>query len=310
VRLSIWAGAIICTFAVIRVATGIGYRPEQFQVQFRAISYIDSTILFLPLCFLVGRMLIDPSNRLREVAAIILLVGVQIVSGYRLAWALTLTLPTVIAVFAARRAGRTRAALISLPAVVAVGVGLSVLLSVNRGLFTVWESRAMELVRGSGAIQLGWRFLSWSTALRKFAQHPFIGVGIGDAPSFWAVNGAGNPVLVEHTTHNVFVDTLYQTGILGFVFFLLVHGSYAWLLLRAFARAPISELPYACALVGFYAAAVAVSALQPFMSTPAGATLVYAVMGLSVLDLVRWQLTPGRGHIRETCPKKGRTIET
>lgn len=303
-RLSYLAAVVIGSVAAFRLVTGVGYRPDQFNSEFRAFSFFDSTILFLPFAFLLTVALLDRRRRLAASLGVAVIAGLEIASGYRLAWGLVLTVPLLTGALVTLRTRRIRYLLAGLPAVLlALGAATFVVL-VNPELLTVWRGRFDALIALLTNVELSWRFLAWNSAIQKFLQHPLVGVGIGDVHSFWILDSAGIPVMTTHTAHNAFVSVLYQTGILGFTFFVAIHIAYLILLIRAARRVPYTQLPLFAGFASFYAAAIAVSSLQPFLSSPGGAALLYLLMGLTVPSLQRWGGSTGTSYLRQPQPRE------
>ena len=282
------AALAISAMAILRLASGQGYRPEQFQEEFRAFSFFDSTVLFLPFGFLIGCVLLQRSRRLLHGLLLVALLVLQAWSGYRLAWALLLAVPLVAFALMAFRTRRLAYLLAALP-LLAVAIAITVLMIwLQPELVALWRERLRESAIALQNLQLTWRFLSWATAFNRFLEHPIGGVGLGYVHEFWILNSAGAPVLTAHTTHNAFATYLAQTGLIGLVLFGAVHLTYIRLLMRALSSVPLHELAYYIGLVSFYFAALAVSNFQPFLSSPGGAALLYGLMGLSHGTLMRW----------------------
>ncbi len=88
-----------------------------------------------------------------------------------------------------------------------------------RGLFSKTSSRA-ELRKNS----FDWRMRLWSSSMPLIRQKPIVGRGLGSfkilSPTFFSVVGGGS------LAHNVYVELLFETGILGLMsylgFFLLL----------------------------------------------------------------------------------------
>lgn len=292
VRFALVAVAPVAVIALFRIATGTSYRPAQFHSEFRAFSFYDSTVLYLPLVFLLASAALNRDRRVWTIVGAGFIGGLEIASGYRLAWALVLVAPVLTAALLAIRTHRYRALTWLLLSQVAVLVGIIAVVLLNAQLASVWAARFNDLVFTFENLGLSWRILSWTSALTALTRHPLLGVGIGDVHTFWIVNSAGLPTLTTHTPHNILISIVYQTGLIGLAIFLVVHVAYMRLLWRSVRRVPLSHLAHLVGIIAFYVAALAVSNLQPFLDDPGGAMILYLMMGLTIPQLNRWAHAP------------------
>ena len=88
------------------------------------------------------------------------------------------------------------------------------------------------------------RFLTWSTGTRIFLEYPIFGVGPGAFGSVYA-SFQDVPWLYSRNAHNHLLQILTETGLLGFLLFILLLGS----VIKLFAKGKIreeKEIYYGC----------------------------------------------------------------
>ncbi|MFH1857517.1 MAG: O-antigen ligase family protein [Candidatus Omnitrophota bacterium] len=94
---------------------------------------------------------------------------------------------------------------------------------------------------GSGAT-MRTRYSEWGAALRKYAEHPFLGNGLGTEIRFVRYDFAKMPVTTERYIHSSYIYYLLNTGPLGllvFIWFCLSAFRYG---LEVYRKLPVSEL--------------------------------------------------------------------
>ncbi len=90
----------------------------------------------------------------------------------------------------------------------------------NNGRLTDEERDAL-LARDVSSDSLGYRLLFWRAGIEMFKDHPIIGVGVGQF-RYQFKNYVTVTHLREPDTHNIFIEQLAETGVIGFTIFLLV----------------------------------------------------------------------------------------
>ncbi|MHB1342846.1 MAG: O-antigen ligase family protein [Thermoleophilia bacterium] len=94
-------------------------------------------------------------------------------------------------------------------------------------------SFAVGMKQGYGDTTVNQRFDRWYVALRMFASEPVTGVGVGHYgvlyEQYGGVRFVGEAVgSAHHVAHNMYLEVLAETGILGFVPFMALMGLGLW----------------------------------------------------------------------------------
>lgn len=130
------------------------------------------------------------------------------------------------------------------------------------------ESRNAE-VPDSSAVR---RYVENVAAWQVFLDHPFLGVGPGHFAAFYSNNYGNRLGLVEQTKnyrgHNLYLETLAETGVVGFASFAAILAGVAWGLWKERARSLRSNPQLACVATAFLISlgAYAVSAIFDHLS--------------------------------------------
>jgi O-antigen ligase len=82
------------------------------------------------------------------------------------------------------------------------------------GLLTETKTRLLTVTEEENP-----RLYIWKAALNAFFSHPLLGIGIGSFKS--VAYQYSSEMIIYQETHNVFLDILAGTGLLGFIFWLL-----------------------------------------------------------------------------------------
>lgn len=93
------------------------------------------------------------------------------------------------------------------------------------------EERDQLLARDVSSDSLGYRLIFWRAGLKMFRDHPLVGVGVGQFRYQFA-KYATVEFLRQPDTHNIYIEQLAETGLLGFAFFVWVFGSALGSLIR------------------------------------------------------------------------------
>jgi len=177
----------------------------------------------------------------------------------------------------------------------AYAVGLLVLVGSIRwlegqGLGRLIVSRLETATEVEADRSITQRFMFWQGALEAFAERPVGGVGMGGGTVVAAENG-----YKDWFVHNVYIQLLYELGLVGFTLWTLVMG---WWLARAF-RPAGRTLDWSCR--------VHLAALQ-------GVTISLLVMSLTNNDFTEFEFwivmamvaaLPSRGPMPHVSPASG-----
>jgi glycosyltransferase involved in cell wall biosynthesis/O-antigen ligase len=83
------------------------------------------------------------------------------------------------------------------------------------------EERDQLLARDVSSDSLGYRIIFWKAGLAMFRDHPFTGVGVGQF-RYQFKNYADLSFLREPDTHNIYIEQLAETGVVGFGYMALL----------------------------------------------------------------------------------------
>jgi|GEM_PF-1871420 len=91
------------------------------------------------------------------------------------------------------------------------------------------EEREQILARDVSSESLGYRIEFWKAGLRMFREHPLTGVGVGQFRYRFA-EYSDLSFIQQPDMHNIFLEQLAETGIVGFALLLSVLGLAIWTL--------------------------------------------------------------------------------
>lgn len=274
---------IISSIALIRVATGETWDPQQFagKGDFRAIGYFTGIIVLMGIGVVYGFSLIG--NRYRKRAFLLmtgLLMAVVLLSNYRLLWVMAAGVPLFVSYSTSRGLKRVWRLVFTMGLVALILIGIVLIV---RFFLPEWYLLLAEKFQTR---VLGFRFenniryYAWKAAWEKFLGSPVFGVGIGDPFRFWALSSLGSFYLSRATTHNIALSLLYQTGVIGGSLFLAIHLRVFWYVYRRLLRVePHVRAPLAGMLSG-YLAALTMGMFQPALESPGSAVGLYLWIGL------------------------------
>ena len=199
--------------------------------------------------------LVGNANLLGMLALILLIIAVWRMYSAR-NWRSLSALDTVVAVFLI---ARTMSATVTVAiAGVAVVVGIAALARKSgvRWRIALWAAFA-ALAAGVGVVFAQWtavtallgkspdlthRFDIWNAVALRIADQPIIGYGyVGWWPNWdpwFAIHSIDGVPMLQ--AHNVWLDLMLQTGVIGVILFAVAFGAVLWPLMRAFVVSPRS----------------------------------------------------------------------
>ena len=286
--------AALCVVAIggYRAATGSSWEEERYTgrddivQQLRYLSYAEATTAALALGFFSAFAAARRRSPWRTVAVVAAVVcaGLMMISGWRLAVLLCpFTIVAALALVAWTRGKRTTGLLGALAATVIIlliGLGfLFILVPEN----TVTALETLEHRFGDVDPRDDMRYYAWREAMREFSAHPIIGAGLGHQLFYFHRSTGGVFVARYSSAHNSYIDSLYQTGAIGFLLFMALHVVFVVHFLRHFRRLPEKSLPLCVGMFMGYGAILAFSFLEPLQ---VGAIVTqYLLMGLCIYFL-------------------------
>lgn len=138
------------------------------------------------------------------------------------------------------------------------------------------EERDALLARDVSSDSLGYRILFWRAGLEMFKDHPIIGVGIGQF-RYEFKNYANVTHLRQPDTHNIFIEQLAETGIIGFSLFMVV----LFLAYKNFIRAARSPSRWVGVVGSIGFASLTALLVQSTLLGGLGAIPIYVLWGLA-----------------------------
>lgn len=167
---------------------------------------------------------------------------------------------------------------------------------------------------GVGTIQ--WRTDVTPQMLDRWTSSPttiVIGEGFGQALTEWEVSpeigqeGTGVQVRAPHNTH---ISVLVRLGLLGLLFWGLMHARIAYLLIRAVREAPRASMmhKFAVWMLIFYVLAMLHTSAQPWLEFPQGAIPFYCLIGFMIALANLDGFGSGVRHAREARGSVARVI--
>jgi O-antigen ligase len=102
-----------------------------------------------------------------------------------------------------------------------LGIG-TMLVFVPDNAFNIAGSKILPSIL-QGTDTIGTRYRIWEAGLKMFLDHPIAGVGIGQFSNYvhnYSISGIPN--YLNLSTHNLYIQILSETGIVGFLIFLTI----------------------------------------------------------------------------------------
>lgn len=217
IRAIYWSSAIPIAYGFFQLFTGAGNRITAGYVRVNSTfwhpAHFSMYLTFL-FCLAYAEFL-DPraKNRAWRVAYIGCLVVLEIVTYTRISWLAFAVCFVYLSLAYGRRTNIVVGALASGFVALAWGQGIiDRVASSTQAMTTVGIDTVYDL-----NTSVGWRLYFWDEILRRFVDRPWLGFGSGSSVVL------GEELFgIEASPHNGYLRVLYETGIVGFVTFLLV----------------------------------------------------------------------------------------
>ena len=271
------AGAIL--FGLNRMTTGVLYHSFTSHVDSPRILGDNELVALTFLLAYVVALVAGKANPIKKLLAIpfgAAAVAFMLLSGWRYGIALAVGVApmTLVVVGLMKNVKLGRLALRAVPAAFVVVLGALIVFSVfEETVNYVWQMRRAR----QQMYQQDARTAAYATALNEYAQKPVIGTGLGHQLVYFAVTSSGEMESRQSTTHNIFIDVLYQTGAVGILLFLGLQALLTWHFLKNAKKIDPKLRGIAAALFIGYAATMGLFCTQP--SHPAAVMSTYLTMG-------------------------------
>jgi len=133
--------------------------------------------------------------------------------------------------------------------------------------FNLWWSEARLGNYGGGRTEL------WVAAVRGAWQSNFLGIGLGNEAIYYSQAG------LTQSAHNLYLETLLQTGIVGFVLLMGVLFGFGATLWRLWKKSPAADRPLVGAVLATFVIALVNNAQEPSFWGPQYSCLFWMLMG-------------------------------
>jgi hypothetical protein len=285
---------IALLFGLYRLVTGNFFYPNDEINIFPRLLVDDEVVSLALLVAYCTALLMAKRSRKVKLAALGLAglaAAMMCFSGWRMGIAEALLSPLLVVTIMARNRGRgvigigLRLAVVV--SVLAVGVGCAFFLfsgKADRVVFMLKERIASFGTPMSSDSDT--RYYAYRQALENYSSHPVLGAGLGDDLTYTKKTTGGTFIYIQGTTHNIFLDLLYQTGPVGLLLFVSIHGLFSLYLWRRIRRTDPLYEPVAVALFAGYLCTLAHYSFEP--AWVSGLIVLYMSMGL-ILVLLREQ---------------------
>ncbi|HOZ45113.1 MAG TPA: O-antigen ligase family protein [Candidatus Hydrogenedentes bacterium] len=286
-----------CGFVVLiglyRSATGKTWledyftKPTGYITQKRLLSHTEIASLGMALGYFMAKLRTKPSVlvRLIGIAASGAAVLFLLLSGWRLALGYIVIAPVLaLCLMAWLRRQRVMSVLWA-----AVLIGGFVIAGGAAMAFLAFPEKAIETLQLTQMRITEWhfdedlRYYAWKEVLDLTRSHPILGVGLGHQLVIFIRSSDGAFRGVPTTSHNTYLDVLYQSGVIGFALFVVFHLIFLVYLVRHIRRVKPEYHAVLTGLVCAYLCVMTVIAMQPLQ--PAGVVGLHIMMGFILLLL-------------------------
>lgn len=278
-----FAAIPVVILSLLRLWKGVSWRPSEEDL--RVVSYSSVTILFLTFYDSITRIISrrDQNRNGKYYLWLIVVILTLVISNYRTLWLIPIAgLMGILWILWRRGDLRNARTLKSILLIFLVCIVVVLLLIVFlNDLYLLLEQKFVNDVLGFRFTN-SFRYFVWGQAWKEFTSNELLGVGIGKRLEYDLLNTEGNWYARISTTHNILLEILYQTGLIGFVLFLIPHlffFSYVWLNIR---NLPQLWMRPTLAYFFTYLSMLALGMFEPFLAIPSVAVLFYALMGITV----------------------------
>ena len=279
-------GTIMILLGLYRLATGQSVSEEYYtRAEYKPRLYESSETVSLQfmLAYLAAALRFHLGGFRRTIAFILagLAAAFLFISGWRLAFCFVIIAPFFAFIIIAhirgeKMRGFLKAMILSMLVVVSMAIILSYLFKAQTE-----EHKGRLLERFSSFDYLyDARYYAWQQALSDFSSDPVLGTGLGHQLFVFAKTSDGADLGRPMTAHSYPIDVLYQTGLIGFTLFFLMHlwfNIYFW---RRICSIPNQFQATAIGLYIGYCCSMAMHSLEPCMT--ASIVALYMIMGFLV----------------------------
>jgi hypothetical protein len=278
----------VISISLFRLWKGISWSTIFAEADFRPVSLVSATILLWVFYDAVTNLLFARERvALAKSLLWFVISGFTLfISNYRLLWITPLLGVGGILWFLWQRGYIKIEKFLRAGFLVIIGILITIALLklTHSGFYAQIEQKFIEQVLGFQFVG-SFRYYVWREAWARLQTNWLIGVGIGDRLVYPIRNSLGDWVTSTSTTHNILLEVLYQTGILGFFSFILPHLffiTYTWKHLHHLSQQWVRPV---FILFSTYISVFIIGIFEPFLTFPNVAVLLYVVMGITMRSI-------------------------
>ncbi len=278
-------------FGAYRTLSGNHFYPnDEIDIFPRLLADDEIVSLALLLAYLTAFLMAKRPRALKAAALAMAAATAAMMcfSGWRMGIAQALLAPMLVVVLMARNRGKGVGGIVlrvgAVMLLLALGVGL--VFAAMSGHVDRVMKMLDERMYSFGIPLLSdedTRYYAYREALARYAAHPVLGSGLGDQLSYPKKTSSGTFLYMQGTTHNLFLDTLYQTGPVGLGLFLALHGFFSWHFWRRIKKIDPRHEPVAVGLFAGYLCTLAHYCYEP--AWVSGMIVLYFSMGFLLVFL-------------------------
>lgn len=171
-------------------------------------------------------------------------------------------------------------------------------LAPNNFLVQAFKTRILQTVlsvedptdnsNAEGSNSIAWRYSVYTQSFVYIENHPILGSGLGFKPGFEIQKSAETVKDVEDRRfHDIYIEYLVSTGLLGLFLFLFMHGRFAFSVLRNKSRFSDDKKPYLAGMFGIYISGLVWGLVANTIVTNSNFIyIMYMVMGIIVRQII------------------------
>lgn len=275
---------IIIIIATCRVISGVSWAPKIHTnaEDFRAMAYYDGIALIFIFSYLISLFFLKKKLNKFQLMIAALIPIYLILSGFRLIWGLFFLAVMLIIWLKSKKYKKGNFLRNYIPILIIIILSIISFRIIGGNYYEAVKSKVLDKILHYTHSSERWRYPAWETALNKFFESPIIGTGLGDIPTFWAQNSAGQWAQQTHTIHNAFLEILSQTGIIGIILFLLIISRHGLYIYKNIKNVDLESLPIISAFFILFICGLIQSFFQPYLNHPGNSVIFFSSMGITI----------------------------
>jgi len=292
----------------IRIVTGITWGTWRYEnIAFRAIAPIEGAALVVLFSYFLLKLLDKATTgRWRYYIGLLVFFSAMILSNFRMLWFGIVFAMAIVFILHAVSGGRIRESwktLLGTVLALTLAIAFVFILPlrpaqdpyIRFGLRVVGFNSAQKqtelikdlrstippkkLSRELKDVSLASRWRNWAKAIDVWASSPIIGTGLGYKHTFTTLGSNLEPITVQRTVHNDYLQILMHTGIVGGGLFITFHLLFVLRVLRRL-RYLGSRVYTAIPLFSAYLFACYLAVFTPIFTVRPTSVVIYSLMAI------------------------------